>query len=267
MLHYLKGLHYEFEPAIQYVNTLLDTWAQDGINPKCNIRSLPQTIDNFITRSTGNGHQSAVIRTLQDKPSNHADDVLQQLCDDIDALKQAATSAEPSTAIVNYVQAAKKSKPFVPWKPNQKESTSTPDLNPAVSRKSADVFCEGCGGCGHPWAACDFAAKLIKALDYIATLDPTNRKIVLENYHKEQFIAASGNKWLLLVVLISSGTVVIVKAFFNWYKMYSPTLITSLWTHPLLNTISWTMMNDASQGLWPFSTVDPILLQIGLSQM
>lgn len=47
VLHYLKGLHYEYEPAIHYVNTLLDTWAQPGINPKCNIRSLPRTINEF----------------------------------------------------------------------------------------------------------------------------------------------------------------------------------------------------------------------------
>jgi hypothetical protein len=69
VLHYLKGLHYKFEPAIQYVNTLLDTWAQEGISPKCNICALPHTIKKFLSSSTRNGQQSAVIRTMQDKPS------------------------------------------------------------------------------------------------------------------------------------------------------------------------------------------------------
>jgi hypothetical protein len=182
VLHYLKGLHYEYEPAIHYVNTLLDTWAQPGINPKCNICSLPRTIDEFNNRSNGQGCQP-VIRTIQTNSNNSTNEMLQQLRNGITDLKQATMTPDPVNSTVNYIKDPKRTKSN-PWKPIHKDYLN--DLKPADSRKSTDTYCDACGGHGHQWLACDFSANLIKALDYIATLDPTSRKAILENYHKEQ---------------------------------------------------------------------------------
>jgi hypothetical protein len=45
---FLKGLDTEFAPAVQYVETLMDSWGKDGLNPKCELRYLPRTIEAFM---------------------------------------------------------------------------------------------------------------------------------------------------------------------------------------------------------------------------
>jgi hypothetical protein len=45
---FLKGLDTEFAPAIQYIETLMDSWGKEGLNPKCEIRYLPRTIEAFM---------------------------------------------------------------------------------------------------------------------------------------------------------------------------------------------------------------------------
>jgi len=71
-----------------------------------------------------------------------------------------AMLAEPSTDIINYTKDTKKTKSMIPWKTNQRENTM--DLTPADSKKSTDVFCDGCGGHGHPWDFFDFLAAWSK---------------------------------------------------------------------------------------------------------
>ena len=177
VLHYLAGLDDEFDPAVQYVNTLLDTWSHTGINPKCAIRSLPKTIQGYLDKHHGN----AIIRTAKTTSNDQTAEMLQEIRAQLEALK--ATPPTEDYAIVNYAKDHRKHKGG--WKDSNKSLPS--DLsNPSDSRKSVDIFCDACGGHGHPWAACDYTAKLIKAIDYIASLDPASRKTVLENYHKEQ---------------------------------------------------------------------------------
>jgi hypothetical protein len=178
VLHYLAGLDDEFHLAVQYVNTLLDTWSHTGINPKCAIRSLPKTIQSYLDKHHGN----AVIRTTKGNPNDHTAEMLQEIRDQLEALKQPSTTAN-KYAIVNYVKDNRKHKGG--WKDSGK--TTTGDISiPSEPRKSVDIFCDACGGHGHPWATCDYTAKLLKAIDYIASLDPASRKTILENYHKEQ---------------------------------------------------------------------------------
>ena len=43
VLHYLSGLDDEFSTAVQYVQTLLDSWGSaNGLPPKCDLRILPK---------------------------------------------------------------------------------------------------------------------------------------------------------------------------------------------------------------------------------
>jgi hypothetical protein len=108
--------------------------------------------------------------------------MLQEIRDQLEALKQPSTTAN-EYAIVNYVKDNRKQKGG--WKDSGK--TTTGDISiPSETRKSVDIFCDACGGHGHPWATCIYTAKLLKAIDYIASLDPASRKTILENYHKEQ---------------------------------------------------------------------------------
>jgi hypothetical protein len=177
VLHYLAGLDDEFDPDVQYVNTLLDTWSHTCINPKCAIRSLPKTIQGYLDKKHGN----AVIRTAKGSTNDQTAEMLQEIRAQLETLKH--TPATDEYAMINYAKDHRKQRGG--WKnPNK---GSSPDLpTSSDGRKSVDIFCDACGGHGHPWAACGYTAKLLKAIDYIASLDPASRKTVLENYHKEQ---------------------------------------------------------------------------------
>jgi len=177
VLHYLAGLDDEFDPAVQYVNTLLDTWSHTGINPKCAIRSLPKTIQGYLDKQHGN----AVIRTAKGSTNDQTAEMLQEIRAQLETLKH--TPATDEYAMINYAKDHRKQRGG--WK-NPNKGTSPDLLLSSDGRKSVDIFCDACGGHGHPWAACDYTAKLLKAIDYIASLDPASRKTVLDNYHKEQ---------------------------------------------------------------------------------
>jgi hypothetical protein len=65
----------------------------------------------------------------------------------------------------------------------------TPSLSKVTgkeTRKFADVNCGACGGYGHPELQCDFAARLLKSLDFIATMDSTKKKELLDEFFAEQ---------------------------------------------------------------------------------
>jgi hypothetical protein len=53
-------------------------------------------------------------------------------------------------------------------------------------RKSVDIYCDACGTHGHGWRNCDFLAKLLKAMEFMANIDSTKKKFLLETFHKEQ---------------------------------------------------------------------------------
>jgi hypothetical protein len=48
--------------------------------------------------------------------------------------------------------------------------------NDQVARKSADIYCDGCGMHGHGWRKCDFCTKVIKSTEFIASLEPAKKK-------------------------------------------------------------------------------------------
>ena len=53
-------------------------------------------------------------------------------------------------------------------------------------RQSVDVFCNGCGAHGHKALNCDFITRLSNSLDFIATLDATKKKEIMDAFTKEQ---------------------------------------------------------------------------------
>jgi hypothetical protein len=63
---------------------------------------------------------------------------------------------------------------------------STAEKSPSDKRQSVDIFCDACGGHGHKAKNCDFAARLLKSLDYIATLDVAKKKEIMATFIKEQ---------------------------------------------------------------------------------
>ncbi len=53
-------------------------------------------------------------------------------------------------------------------------------------RKAVDIYCDACGTHGHGWRNCDFLAKLFKAMEFMANIDSTKKKLLLDTFHKEQ---------------------------------------------------------------------------------
>jgi hypothetical protein len=39
-------------------------------------------------------------------------------------------------------------------------------------RKSINIYCDACGTHGHGWRNCHFLAKLLKAMEFMANIDP-----------------------------------------------------------------------------------------------
>lgn len=121
---------------------------------------------------------------MKDMPINQTNEMLLEIRAQLEDIKKTSIFEEPTTALVNYIKDPRKNRNYGHRKDSQKEIGELPF--PDESRKSVDVFCGACGGHGHPPTGCDYTAKLIKALDYIASLDSANRKTIVDNYNKEQ---------------------------------------------------------------------------------
>jgi hypothetical protein len=133
------------------VENLLDSWGQPGLNPKCELRCLPTTIDEFMAQQKPTDNTYPTLRTLQQYPTiiNNPDD---------------------SHDIILRL-----------GKQLSSDMNNLPD-----SRKSMDMFCDACGQHGHPWKRCDYLAKLIKKLDFASKLDKPKQLEILAAFHKEQ---------------------------------------------------------------------------------
>ena len=145
---FLKGLDTEFAPAVQYVETLMDSWGKDGPNPKCELRYLPRTIEAFM-KTHAESTPTMRVTKLHDVTT---EDFIEMIC--------AATSRDGP-------------------KKGKQDSTEGP-------RKSVDIYCDACGTHGHGWRNCDFLAKLFKAMEFMANIDSTKKKLLLDTFHKEQ---------------------------------------------------------------------------------
>jgi hypothetical protein len=197
VLHYIRGIDIvDFQPSIAYVNSLLDTWSQAGLNPKCQLRSLPKTITKFFSdnKLPYPVVHTSIVRTCQYKLTltlNNTD-VLQDIMVKLQALEDIAQHSNTSTetAIVKYATNNTNSKKNLGSKLNHnkflpnKDSLNSADVT--ESRKSVDVFCDACGGHGHRWKNCDYLAKMITCLDYISAITDANKKALLDTYRQEQ---------------------------------------------------------------------------------
>jgi hypothetical protein len=155
VLQFLKGLDEEFQPAVQYINTLMAAWAgRDDLNPLCKVRALPKTIEEFLTQ---NQPTTSIINRIQHSPDN---------------------KDGPEDAIICYTKDGGPKRP-------PSESTKLRN-NDQDAHKSADIYCNGCGMHGHGWRKCDFCAKVIKSMEFTAPQDPTKKKELLETFMKEQ---------------------------------------------------------------------------------
>ncbi len=146
---FLKGLDTEFTPAIQYVETLMDSWGKEGLNPKCEIRYLPRTIESFMKTHTAESTPIMRATKLQDVTTNEFMEMI-RAANTRDGLKRGK------------------------------------QVTQEAPRKSIDIYCDACGTHGHGWRNCDFLAKLLKAMEFMANIDPTKKKLLLETYQKEQ---------------------------------------------------------------------------------
>lgn len=180
VLHFLRGLGEEFQPAVQYVNTLMDAWGQTGLNPKCDMRVLPRTISDYLsTNGTGQIQSTgAIIRAAHGAPQDHhAPEETSQL----DALTQLLKQhMDQSEAIIRAYRGGPKAPA------GQTKTINAPAATGTATRKFMDVYCGACGGYGHPDKQCDFVARMIKSLDFIAAMDNTKRKDILEEFSTEQ---------------------------------------------------------------------------------
>jgi hypothetical protein len=188
--NFLQGLGEEFAPAVQYVRTLMDAWSDTRtLNPKTTLRLLPGTVEDYMNDNTtvfssaahhsGTGQiraatASAPMQKIEEETAleSIAKLVKQQVEQSdtiIRALKPAVMQDSP---VISQPEAATKAIIAKSFFPN--------------SRKLVDVFCEGCGLYGHEASKCDFTAKLVKVLDYIATLDSTAKKNLLQYFQSEQ---------------------------------------------------------------------------------
>lgn len=143
---FLSGLDDSFAPAVDHINNLLDSWGQPGLNPKCELRRLPSTIDDFMNRHPYNPKYPSV-RMLN-------------------------STSLPELTDTDIIHVTKQRLPL------------TTDSH--ESRKPIDIFCDACGGHGHPWKRCDYLARLIKALDFTTKLDKNKQIEILQAFTKEQ---------------------------------------------------------------------------------
>jgi hypothetical protein len=145
---FLKGLDSKFAPAVQYIETLMDLWGKDGLNPKCELRYLPRTIEAFMKTHLDS---TPIMRTTK----------LQEIT---------------TENILDIIRAA-----------NQRDVSKKGKTEPSDGpRKSVDVYCDACGSHGHRWRDCDYLAKLITCLNFLNSLDAAKKKSLLETFHKEQ---------------------------------------------------------------------------------
>jgi hypothetical protein len=156
---YLQGLDDTFESAIHHINNIMDSWGQHGLNPKCELTKLPTTIETYMSRNKSSSHSFAVMRTIQQPITIN------------DSLNDKDTNNGLSTDIICH-----QTKGAPPRKP----STTL------ESRRPIDLFCDACGGHGHPWKRCDYLAKLIKAAEFMKAMDKPKQNELLQSYHKEQ---------------------------------------------------------------------------------
>lgn len=180
VLHFLRGLSEEFNPAVQYVNTLMDAWGQTGLNPKCDLRVLPRTIADYLN-ANGTGPApttNAIIRVAHGAPQDHSNKEKRSQLDAITQLLQ--QQVEQSEAIIRAYRGGSKA-PAAQFK-----HVSMPAATGKETRRFTDVYCGACGGYGHPETKCDFVARMIKSLDFIAALDGTKRKEILDEFLTEQ---------------------------------------------------------------------------------
>jgi len=180
VLHFLRGLSEDFNPAVQYVNTLMDAWGQTGLNPKCDLRVLPRTIADYLN-ANGNGPApitNAIIRVAHGAPQDNSTKEERSQLDAITQLLQ--QQVEKSEAIIRAYRGSSKAPAA------QSKHLSMPADAGKETRRFTDVYCKACRGYGHPKTKCDFAARMIKSLDFIAALDATKRKEILDEFLTEQ---------------------------------------------------------------------------------
>jgi hypothetical protein len=85
------------------------------MNPKCEPHKLPSTIDEFMSRNHPKNGQYAVVHTLAYPPN----------------IQSPTTLTTPDNDIFTYIT-----------KQQQKDLQEP--------RKSVDIYCDACGGYGHP---------------------------------------------------------------------------------------------------------------------
>jgi hypothetical protein len=135
----------------------MDSWGKDGLNPKCELRYLPRTIEAYL--KTHGLDSTAIMRT---------------------------TNLHDVTAenFIDMIRAA-----------NQRDSNKKGNGNSSDGpRKSVDIYCDACGAHGHHWRDCDFLAKLIKCLTFVNSMDAAKKKALLETFHKEQECKRAGKQ-------------------------------------------------------------------------
>jgi hypothetical protein len=93
---FLQGLDEEFQPAILYIHTLMDTWGKDGLNPKCEICTLPRTIEDYQHK---HGNQTHIRKLQGDAVSS------EKLLSCSDDINQHISSTD--TAIAHYASNTK----------------------------------------------------------------------------------------------------------------------------------------------------------------
>ena len=189
--NYLQGLGEDFAPAVQYVKTLMKSWGNPAsMNPLTTLRLLPKTIEDYMSEnniSTALHHQGpGQIRALTDPniPTIEPFQPFEQLTHNtaIDQLaKIVQQHVEHSDAIIKA--AFKPGFHAAKQKPAGKSVSSIPNTN---NRKFADVFCESCTNYGHEWSRCDFTARIIHSLEFVANLDPVKKQTILQSFATEQ---------------------------------------------------------------------------------
>jgi hypothetical protein len=99
VITFLQGLDPTYQTAVQYINNLLDSSGQPGINPKVQFQELPQTIETYMERNPPT-NTSPFVRMLQHlTPSNDIQS------DMICKLLQKSTQNEPRKSIDVYCDA------------------------------------------------------------------------------------------------------------------------------------------------------------------
>ena len=130
-------------------------WAgRNDLNPLCEVRALPKTIEEFLAQ---NQSTTSTIHRIQNTTENN------EATDDAIALY-----SKEQNAIVCYTKDGG---------PKRTPTNNTNSRNNNQdARKSADIYCDGCGMHGHGWRKCDFCTKVIKSTEFIASLEPAKKK-------------------------------------------------------------------------------------------